>query len=288
MSQRTSFLCALLLSVLIIGCENENDDVTEATFVLQSPLVRPIGFTEVQTESATIGEFTITYDIRGQSVVGTMTGTAEAVLEIEQVDSTKLEILIRVGTMENSIQRGVNRQDDSETNSLQGLLVVATLLEEQWSCAMKSGDPGPEQKKELAQMAVGLNAERYVYPEESVAVGDNWELSLPAIQLLSGSLESKPTRGSGTMEFREVIEFDGESCAHLFFDLEYNGSSRDDQGHKQLTAINMKGNIYRSLATLVDVSGKTNAQIRITQPIEDNGSMLMTGPASTTTRSVVK
>jgi hypothetical protein len=286
--RRSGQFVSVACSLVIVGCGSGVEDVEESGVVLRSPAERPAGFTEVHTERVTIGELTVTYDKRGQSSTGSLNGAGNSVREIEHIDSTTLDIILKESSLENTLQMRVNRTSETVADELLGVPVVATLRDGAWSCALALGEPSDEQRDELMRLGRGLDAERSVYPAEGVQVGESWDLSLEVSQVLAGSFESTPIRGEGMMEFREITEFEGQECVHLFFDLEYSGSTGDDENQKRISTITMKGEIYRSLDTLVDVSFKGDAQIRITQPLGPEGSMLMTGPMMIVRGSVVE
>lgn len=174
-----------------------------------------------------------------------------------------------------------------KADPLEGLPVIFEEKDGAWSAVLEKGEPTAEQKALLDDLAktAGVEEDFAIYGDTPRKPGEKWEVDLAKMPGFSGVTDVK---GSFVVEFVEVKEIKGSSCAVLKSTVDITGK-RETAGEGQELAIKMKGEIitHRSLADLLDLESKTSAEMSMEGDGPGGMKMKIAGPMTVTRTAAI-
>ena len=279
---RTLNSAAMIMLLLVItGCSKANDSSSDGSSIsLKSDATPPIGRIEIQGFEMSMTNSTISMEMQGQSMSGIRNMKVTRLVEKEILAKNKVRLTQIVDSESFDMQIMDQAQNDSKTGPLEGIPLIGVLNEGKWTYTLESGAaPSDEQQSKLDQLSDKSSSDDY-YPEHRVQVGDKWELDAKAIKKLMGD-DAENVSGTGTMEFREQVTYQGHTCAHLFYEFEAEGDGTSEEGAVSNMKKSMQGEVYRSLDAFIDIEVNATGHLEINEKMTQNEMTMtrtMSGP----------
>ena len=284
-SRQIRFLCGLVVAAVfaLAGCGRDKVRLRGGWEPEPGTVVRDAS-TFVMEEGALIIE------LEGKALKGKTSSREEMVIETKIVSADEFR-LVHVVDSSTSVDEILGQRTEKVNDGiLQGVPIVGRKKDGEWVYALVAGQPTKEQAKELAELSQGPSDDELLYPAHPVRVGERWALKPEVISAWLGS-NALRSSGRGSMELREVKTYQGQKCAHLFFTLQGAVTELDDENNETTTEVGMKGEIYRSLDTFLDISWSATGQKKTTgQTIVDGIKMKVTkaGPVQFKLKTTVE
>ena len=200
---------------------------------------------------------------------------------VEGISPTKARRILTSKTTESRMIVMEREQPGPEkADPLQGLPVILEEKDGKWTAALEEGEATPEQKTALDELAKkgNENDEFAIYGDAPRKPGEKWDVDLTKLPGFGGATDLK---GSFVVEFVEVKEIQGISCAVLKSTVDVSGTTVK-AGEEPVLNIKMKGEvvIHRSLADLVDLESKMSATMDMEGQADGGVNMKITGPVT--------
>ena len=274
----------VLSAFMVLGCSGNTEKLGVE---LRGDTTPTIGVVEQVTLDMKMENCVLTLDAKGQQLEGIGNFTGYQRFESEYVSEDKVRVLYHSDKEIMRMEIGGISQSETTDGVLNGLPVIGTLTNGEWTFVLESSEePSPEQREKLKELAEESSGEGELYPLHRVQVGDSWALEKDSMKKFLGS-NATNLQGSGIMEFREQLNFEGHPCAHLFFDLEIEGDIPSKTGSGRHMKMALQGEIYRSLDTYEDLYVNASGEMGMGETLSKNGmsmQMSMSGPIVITAR----
>lgn len=266
---------ALLLAVPALHAEDAK------TYVLaKKGAVPAVGTTVTEKSAWEFGEAKLLLKFEMQTGKGTMSHKSASNDVLEGIAPGKMRRTLASKTSERRmIIEGTEQPSPEEADPLQGVPVIVEYKDNAWSAALEEGAPDDEQKKGLEDLLSGYRAESdfTIYGDTPRKPGDKWNVDPKTITQFAGI---EKLDGSYSVEFVEIKEVGGTSCAVLKSTFDLSGTALKSEGEQ--TKMKIKGEVsaQRSLADLVDLETKVTATMSGDSSPAKGVTMSMEGPFS--------
>jgi len=277
---RTSLV--VLASILVCSA---SVSVAEDAFVLaregSSPALMGKSVTRTTVREMKDGDLGL--EMGEKKVPGKVT-SKEATSEIvEFISPVKARRTLTSRTSENRmVVMDQERLGPKKEDPLQGLPVIVEKKDGKWTATLEKGEPTPQQKIVLDGLTKnrGEDEDRAIYGDVPRKPGDKWVVDLAKLPSFGEVIEPK---GSFSIEFVEVKEIQGTSCAVLKSTMDLSGKMTQEGGESTMT-IKMKGDVivHRSLADLIDLESKTSVTMDMDGMGRPGMKMRIAGPVTIT------
>jgi hypothetical protein len=200
---------------------------------------------------------------------------------VEILSPTKARRILTSKTTESRMVVMEHEQPGPEkADPLQGLPVILEEKDGKWTATLEQGEATPEQKTALEALAKEGDEEDSVaiYGEAPRKPGEKWDVDVTKLPSFGGA---KDLKGTFAVEFVEVKEIQGVSCAVLKTTMDLAGTTvKEDEG--PVLNIKMKGEalVHRSLADLVDLESTFSATMDMDGEAGPGMKMKITGPVT--------
>ncbi|MCW1887091.1 hypothetical protein OKA04_20300 [Luteolibacter flavescens] len=230
----------------------------------------------------------LTLSVGEQKMEGTY-GMKETSTEVtEGISETKARRILTSKTAEHRmIIMGQEQPSPEVADPLQGLPVIFEKKDGKWTATLEEGEPTEEQKTALEGQAKQQESDTdfLVYGDKPRKPGDKWEVDVKKLESFGGATG---LTGTFSVEFVEVKEVAGTSCAVLKSTLDISGTA-EKEGDAPAMNIKLKGEtlVHRSLADLVDLESKLTGTMTVEGSPNEGVKMTMTGPVTMTGTATV-
>jgi hypothetical protein len=223
----------------------------------------------------------LTLEVGDKKIPGKVSSKEATNEVVEGISPVKARRILTSKTSESRMIVMEQEQPGPEkADPLQGLPVILEEKDGKWTAALEEGEATPEQKTALEELAKNSNEDSdfVIYGDAPRKPGDKWEVDLSKLPSFGGATGLK---GSFVIEFVEVKDFQGTSCAVLKFTVDLAGTTVKE-GEEPALSIKMKGEAvtHRSLADLVDLDSKMSATLDMEGKAGEGMNMKIKGPVS--------
>jgi hypothetical protein len=221
----------------------------------------------------------VTLEMGDKKLPGKLSSKEVANEVVEVISPVKARRILTSKTSESRmVVMERERPGPDEADPLQGLPVILEEKDGKWTATLEKGEVTPEQKTALDELAKDSNEDEdiVIYGDAPRKPGEKWDVDVTKLPGFGGATDLK---GSLVVEFVEVKEIQGISCAVLKSTIDISGTAVK-KGDEPVASIKMKGEalVHRSLADLVDLESKFSG----TMDLEGQGgpgmTMKVTGP----------
>ncbi|MEK7954192.1 hypothetical protein [Luteolibacter soli] len=228
-----------------------------------------------------MNEAGLTLEMGEKKIPGKVSNKEVANEVFEIISPVKVRRTLTSKTSESRMVVMENEQPGPEkTDPLQGLPVIIEEKDGKCTVTLEKGEATPEQKAALDELEKDGNDREAlaIYGDAPRKPGDKWDVDLAKLPSFGGA---KDLKGSFVVEFVEVKELQGTSCAVLKSTLDLSGTTVKE-GDEPTLSIKMKGEVvvHRSLEDLVDLDSKMSATLDMDGQAGPGMKMKITGPVT--------
>jgi hypothetical protein len=232
----------------------------------------------------------LTLEMGDKKVPGKLTSKEASNEVVEGISPVKARRVLTSKTVEaRMVVMEQEQPGPDKADPLQGLPVILEEKDGKWDAALEEGEATAEQKTALAEVAKNANEndDLAIYGETPRKPGDKWEVDLSKLPSFGGA---KDLKGTFVVEFVEVKDVQGTSCAVLKSTVDLSGTTVKEGDEGPTLNIKLKGEatVHRSLADLVDLESKMTGTMGMEGEAGPGMKMAISGPITMTRTATVK
>jgi hypothetical protein len=201
----------------------------------------------------------------GQKMEGTMSRSESSVETWQYVSDNKARRTLESKSVSGAMtMAGQDQPIPDEKDALVGVPVIVELKDGKSVASLETGTPDAEQAQALEKLNKVLedNSDFAMYGDTPRKVGDKWTVDPKALGAFG---EAKDLKGDYTVEFVEIKDFQGTTCAVLKSVFDVSGTTEaEGEGDPSMT-VKIKGEAtsHRSLADKVDLDAKITSTMTL-------------------------
>ena len=244
----------------------------------------PQGVTITESGKMSIKDMKLKIQAAGQEIPATQNMTETRKSTIKALPNGKYAFTRLSKESEQKMNvMGQDQEVPAQKSTLIDKPVIVEKKEGKWIASLKKGEADPAQKLELEQVISefeNMNDEK-IYGTGPRKVGDTWKIDG------GNMLGIENAKGTVTVKFEKVGEYNGEKCAFLTGDVDITGSpieKKEEAGEDLQMSLKGKISSIRSLKHLVDLKtefkGTMDMKGNLPGAPGQNMSMTASGPMS--------
>lgn len=279
LSRQMKIRASLVLLAAILACPVSL--AADGHVLARKGSLPAVGKSVTRTMVREMNDAALTLEAGDKKVPGKLSSKEASNEVLEILSPTKARRTLTSKTIESHIVVMEQEQPGpGKADPLQGLPVILEEKDGKWTATLEQGEATPEQKTALEKLAKDGNEEDdlAIYGEAPRKPGEKWEVDLTKLPSFGGA---KDLKGTFAVEFIEVKEIEGVSCAVLKSTVDLSGTTVKEDDEPVLS-IKMKGEslVHRSLADLVDLESKMSGTMDMEGKAGEGMNMKISGPVT--------
>lgn len=262
---------------------------SEGHVLAKKDALPPVGKVRTKESSMEMKDAVLDIEAGGQKMNGSMSRKDTKVETFEALSATKARrTLVSTKNEGSMVMNGQEQPTPTPEDPLTGVPVLLELKDGKWTAALESGTATADQTTALEKVAKEMvsDDDYIMYGDKPRKPGDKWSVDPKSLTAFG---EAEGLTGSFDVEFVEVKEVQGVSCAVLKTVFDVTGKTSSKEGDPGMT-MTLKGEAAtnRSLADQIDLDANINCQVSIEGNPAPQVQMKAKGPMTMTSKASLK